>query len=68
MKLLTLWLALVILKLTGAVAGLTWTLANIPLIIFVVTFFIALAYHYWEMAQDRKALQVKFPNLYKREK
>tara|TARA_R110000823_G_scaffold287596_1_gene405878 strand:- start:519 stop:725 length:207 start_codon:yes stop_codon:yes gene_type:complete len=63
-----LWVILIIIKLTGAVAGLTWTIVNIPLVLIIGAGFLNVWKHSREMAQDRKALQAKFPNLYKREK
>ena len=64
----TLWVILIIIKLTGAVAGLTWTIVNIPLVLIIGAGLLNVWKHSREMAQDRKALQAKFPNLFKKEK
>lgn len=64
----TLWIILIIIKLTGAVAGLTWTIVNIPLVLIIGAGFLNVWKEARVRAQDKKALQVKFPNLFKREK
>ena len=64
----TLWVILIIIKLTGAVAGLTWTIVNIPLVLIIGAGLLNVWKHSREMARDRKALQAKFPNLFKKEK
>ena len=64
----TLWIILIIVKLTGAVAGLTWTLVNIPLVLIIGAGFLNVWKETRRQQQDKKALQAKFPNLFKKEK
>ena len=64
----TLWIILIIIKLTGAVAGLTWTIVNIPLVLIIGAGFLNVWKGVSQQQRDRKALQAKFPNLFKREK
>ena len=68
MNMKILWVTLIIIKLTGAVAGLTWALVNIPLVLIIGAKFLNVWKEVSQQQRDRKALQAKFPNLFKREK